>query len=114
MNKKLDKEFLKKQKEKLLIKKNHLESRLKKLTHKKGDKVDVNFPNYGETEEDMGIEVEDYEEMTTIAGDLGEELIKVNKALKKIEENKYGISEKTKKPIPKERLEAYPEAESEL
>ena len=110
----MDKKFIKKQKEKLLIKKTHIDIRLKALTHKKGDGVDVNFPNYGETEEDMGVEVEDYEEMTTIAGDLKEELKKVNKALKKIEENKYGISEKTKKPISQERLEAYPEAESEL
>ena len=114
MNNEIDKEFLKKQKEQLLIKKTHIDNELKSLTHKKGSETDINFPKYGETDEDMGVEVEDYEEMTTVAGDLKEELVKVNKALKKIEEGKYGISEKTKKPISKERLEAYPEAEDEI
>ncbi len=41
---------------------------------------------------------------------LRRELKDVEDALKKIEEGSYGICEKTGKPIPVERLEAYPAA----
>jgi len=39
-----------------------------------------------------------------------ERLDRVNRALKKIEEGTYGFSERSGKPIPRERLEAVPEA----
>lgn len=110
----MNKEFLKKQERKLLIKKTHIENQLKKVTHKKGSGYDIDFPQYGESEEAQGLEVEDYEERTGLVGELREELAKVKKALKKIEKGKYGISEKTGKSIARERLEAYPEAESEI
>ncbi|WP_456391621.1 TraR/DksA family transcriptional regulator [Nitratifractor sp.] len=42
--------------------------------------------------------------------DLKRQLAEVENALKKIEEGSYGICEKTGKPIPVERLEAYPAA----
>jgi DnaK suppressor protein len=37
-------------------------------------------------------------------------LERVNRALKKIEESTYGLSDQSGKPIPRERLEAVPEA----
>jgi DnaK suppressor protein len=37
-------------------------------------------------------------------------LERVNRALKKIEEGSYGLSDQSGKPIPRERLEAVPEA----
>jgi DnaK suppressor protein len=37
-------------------------------------------------------------------------LERVNRALKKIEESTYGLSDQSAKPIPRERLEAVPEA----
>jgi DnaK suppressor protein len=37
-------------------------------------------------------------------------LERVNRALKKIEEGSYGLSDRSGKPIPRERLEAVPEA----
>ncbi len=106
----MDKQFLAEQKFKLLKKKQHLEAQIRKLTKGK----DVKFPDYGDTEEASVIEVEDFEENTTLKGDFEEQLKKVKKALAKIEKGKYGISEKTGKLISKERLKAYPEAESEL
>jgi DnaK suppressor protein len=42
--------------------------------------------------------------------DLKRQLAEVEHALKKIEDGSYGICEKTGKPIPVERLEAYPAA----
>ena len=39
-----------------------------------------------------------------------ERLERVNRALKKIEEGTYGLSDRSGKPIPRERLEAVPEA----
>jgi DnaK suppressor protein len=45
-----------------------------------------------------------------LLGDLQAQLEEVNAALKRIAEGTYGICEKTGKPIPVERLEAYPAA----
>ena len=42
--------------------------------------------------------------------DLKRQLEEVEQALKRIEDGSYGICEKTGKPIPVERLEAYPAA----
>ena len=42
--------------------------------------------------------------------DLNRQLEEVNAALKRIEEGRYGLCEKTGKPIPLARLEAYPAA----
>jgi DnaK suppressor protein len=39
-----------------------------------------------------------------------ERLERVNRALKKIEEGTYGLSDRSGRPIPRERLEAVPEA----
>lgn len=39
-----------------------------------------------------------------------ERLARVDRALKKIEEGSYGLSDRSGKPIPRERLEAVPEA----
>src|SRR6266446_946585 len=39
-----------------------------------------------------------------------ERLERVNRALEKIEEGTYGLSDRSGKPIPRERLEAVPEA----
>ncbi len=107
----MEKNFIEEQKLKLLKKKQHLEGQIERLTTKDHE---VKFPKYGDTEEASNIEVEDFEENTTLEGDFEEQLKKVNKALGKIKNNKYGISEKTNKSIPKDRLEAYPEAENEL
>jgi len=107
----MDKDFIEQQKTKLLKKKQHLESQIQRLSIKDHE---TKFPECGDTEEASNIEVEDFEENTTLEGDFEEQLKKVKKALEKIEKGKYGISEKTKKVIPKERLKAYPEAENEL
>ena len=109
----MDEEFLKAQKLKLLKKKQHLEEQIQKLT-KNAEGKELKYPEYGSSEEDSITEVEDLEENADLEGDFIDQLKKVKKALAKIETGKYGISEKTNQPIARSRLEAYPEAESEI
>lgn len=97
----LDKEFIKKQKESLLNLKKKLEEDLKKTDH---------FPTYGDTEEENAMEVEDFETYKSLSGDTRKNLREINKALKKIENGKYGICEVCKNLIEKARLKAFPSA----
>lgn len=46
--------------------------------------------------------------------DLKQLLVRIEKALKKIDEGKYGYDEKTGEPIDKARLELFPEAEENV
>lgn len=59
---------------------------------------------------DFADEIEQYEQNTAILKELETELVEVKAALKRIEDGKYGICEKTGEQIPLERLEAYPAA----
>ena len=43
--------------------------------------------------------------------DIESSIEKINKALKRIEEGKYGVDQKTGEPIDKARLEMFPESE---
>jgi RNA polymerase-binding transcription factor DksA len=105
-----DSVFLKKQEEKL--KKNL--KRLKKVTSvfgkQKNGKVKVNFPNIGNGEDDNIQEVRQYEENVSIENNLQEMISKHEKALEKIKNGKYGLCEVCKKPIAKDRLDAFPDA----
>jgi len=99
----LDENFLKKQKEKLLLEKTQLEQKLKELE---------TFPQYGSQEEDNSEEVDDF---MTSQGQDKQMLIMlkdVEEALKRMEQGKYGICENCpdNKLIEKERLEAFPAA----
>jgi len=59
---------------------------------------------------DRADNIEQYEQNTATLKELENELNEVKEALRRIENGNYGICEKTKKPIPKKRLEAYPAA----
>lgn len=61
-------------------------------------------------EADMAERTEDYQERSIKLNLLEERLSDINKALKKIEENNYGICENCKKEIEKDRLEVNPAA----
>ena len=97
----MDKEFLKKQKTKLLQEKTKLELELKHLE---------SFPQYGDNDEDNSEEEADF---YVSSGEDKKMLIMfrdVKKALKKIEDGKYGSCENCHKQIDIKRLEVFPAA----
>ena len=98
----LDKAFIEKQKQRLLAKREELESELQEFEDKKQD--------FGQDEDDNIHETEIYSSNIQIHKILEKQLNEVNDALKRIGNGKYGICEKTKQPIDKARLEAVPEA----
>ena len=110
----MDKNLLKQQKEKLKKEKQRLEKELSSFSRKskkvKGDWI-TKYPKFdgGRLEEETD-EVEEYGNILPIGYTLELELKKINESLEKTKKGKYGICEKCKKPIPKGRLEAYPQA----
>jgi len=106
--------FLKKIKSKLEKDKIKIENQLKNFADKdknlKGD-WDTIYPRLNNNSlEDEANEVEEYGNLLPIENTLELELEKINKALEKIKEKKYGLCEKCKKPISLARLEIYPRA----
>lgn len=65
-------------------------------------------------ENSVADKIENYEEKTAILKQLETQLIDVNIALEKIENGKYGICEKTGKPIDRNRLEANPASRTSI
>ncbi|HNY97808.1 MAG TPA: TraR/DksA C4-type zinc finger protein [Candidatus Pacearchaeota archaeon] len=116
-------EFIKNQKEKLILEKKSLEESLSSFASKdkklKGD-WDTSFPNYGENEsgnagegslDAEADEVEEYEKNLSVEHTLEEKLQRVSNALEKIENGNYGKCKNCNKEIEKERLEIMPEAD---
>lgn len=100
MNEKyFDKDFLLKQKKALEAEKKRLEDELKETK---------DFPEYGDTEEDNAMEVEDFETNKELNSDTKKMLKQVNRALNAIEDGTYGLCGVCQNPIDKARLEAYP------
>lgn len=115
----MDKKFLQQQKEKLEQKKKELEDSLKSFAQKdkiQKDDWDTKFPRFGDQSrghadiEENADEVEEYENTLPVEYALETALRDVNEALEKIKTNNYGICEKCKREIEKERLEIVPEA----
>ena len=105
----LPKEFLETIKKKLFDDKARLEKELTKFSKKEtAEGAESTFPNYGDTEEDNAHEVADYEANLSIGNDLEKSLRYVKSALKKIENNEYGICKYCHKPIEQKRLLARP------
>lgn len=115
----MNKQFIEQQRKKLLKIKEELEKELsgfatkdKELQHN----WKTQFPSFNGTEtggsrlEVAQDEVEEYANKLPVEHALELKLKNVNLALEKIEKGEYGICEKCKKEIPKERLEACPEA----
>lgn len=110
MNKK-DLEYFKK---KLLDEKKELESELSDVgTKEPGQGWEATT---GEIEVDSADEnevadkLEEYETNIGVTDKLKQQLREVDDALARIENGSYGLDENTKKPIPRERLEANPSA----
>ncbi|MCD6422100.1 TraR/DksA C4-type zinc finger protein [bacterium] len=108
----LSEKFIEKQKERLLKQKKELEDQLKDLRAKRrrGRRFWVRFPNYGRDVDADVQEVQDYSENLSLERRLSELLRDTKLALKLIRKKKYGICIVCGKPIPKQRLEAYPAA----
>ncbi len=110
----LDKDFLKKIKEKLETDKSSLEESLKGFAEK--DKKlpndwDSRFPNFADDNlEESADEVEEYEALLPVEYSLETRLRDISLALEKIKKGVYGKCEKCDKEIAEERLSFYPEA----
>lgn len=106
----MDKDFIEKQRKKLIEKRNKLKKELKSVARKKGSRYRTIFPNFGPKEDENAEEVEAYVDAMAMQRDVQKSLTDVDIALEKIKRDRYGICEKCKKEIDKRRLQAYPEA----
>lgn len=98
----LTKDFIQKQKEKLLIEKEKIEKKMKNLEK---------YPDYGQDEEDRLQEIEDFENNLSIEEQLDFLDKKIDNALLSIEAGTYGKCQACKENIEKGRLEIMPYAE---
>ena len=115
----MNKELIKKLKEKLEGERNQIEKNLENFAEK-DDKLegdwDTKFPKWdggGGSSGSLEIaadEVEEYSTLLSLEHVLENRLKNINTALEKIKKGKYGICEKCDKEIPAERLKVYPEA----
>lgn len=114
----MDKKTIEQFRKRLEKEKQQIEKQLKTFADKdknvKGD-WDTRFPKWeggsgGSALESAADAVEEYSTLLPIEHNLELRLQNINSALKKINENTYGVCEECKKEIPNKRLEVYPEA----
>lgn len=74
--------------------------------------ADFNIPEADKNE--VADEIEEYEERSAILKELEIKFNDIKRALKKIKEGQYGIDEVDGEEIPRERLEANPEARTKV
>ncbi|AHY46571.1 DnaK suppressor protein [Rubrobacter radiotolerans] len=106
---KLDKEFIEKQREKLLQLQGELERIISGMEEDERDRAEEEEDTQLDSG-DMSQQIFTREVDATVAGQSAERLEDVKRALEKIDEGTYGVCEDTGEPIPKGRLEAIPEA----
>jgi len=114
----MKKDLIEKFEKELTQKKETIEKELVKFAKKDKnlkDDWDTKYPIFGKSLgggqlEDEAKEVEEYSNLLPVEFSFETRLRDINLALEKIKKRKYGICEKCKKPINKERLEAVPEA----
>jgi DnaK suppressor protein len=105
----LDEKFIEQQKGRLLDRKAELE----RLQREAQEVSRERSQEYQDTQADSGDESQylfEREVDATLGQQFGQELKDVNRALEKIEEGTYGLSDRSGEPIAKGRLEAIPEA----
>ena len=108
-NNELDREFIEKQKARLLERK----AELKRIRDDAQEVARERSQEEQDTQFDSGDQSQylfERELDATLVQQFDRELEDVNRALEKIEEGTYGLSDDTGEPIPKGRLEAIPEA----
>ncbi len=110
----ITKELIEKNKKKLESEKIRLRELLMRIA--KPDKVagefHAQYPELGNKEDENASEVAVYETNIAEEWDLEQKLAKVEKALKRIEKGGYGVCAIGGEEIPRQRLEAVPEAEN--
>lgn len=109
----MDKKLLKEFRQQLKEKKRKVLKLLKTFTKKDknlGGDFDTVFPQLGRDLDENATEVSIYDATLPIEFRLEKDLQAIEEALKKIKEKLYGICEECGKPIPIERLKAFPEA----
>ncbi len=105
----LDEKFIEQQKGRLLDRKAELERMQREAQEVSRERSQ----EYQDTQADSGDESQylfEREVDATLGQQFGQELKEVNRALEKIEEGTYGLSDRSGEPIAKGRLEAIPEA----
>ena len=105
----LDEKFIEQQKGRLLDRKAELERMQREAQEVSRERSQ----EYQDTQPDSGDESQylfEREVDATLGQQFGQELKEVNRALEKIEEGTYGLSDRSGEPIAKGRLEAIPEA----
>lgn len=98
----LSKEFIQKQKEKLLAEKEKVDKKIRSLKE---------YPDYGQDEEDKLQEIGDFENNLSIEEGIEHLSKKIDRALSAIEKGTYGKCLNCKKDIEKGRLEIMPYAD---
>lgn len=91
-------------KQKLEERKKYLEEEIKKLN------VAADFGDDGNPMDEEADESEEYVNQSAVAQDFKKDLVRINDALVKMENGKYGICEKCKGWIEKEILDVEPES----
>ena len=110
--------FIAEIKETLLQEEEKMRKELSSFAHRNPktsvEEYDADFPNYGDEEDDNAREVADFTVNKTLEVALEKNLRDVQNALKRIEDNTYGICKYTGEPIEKKRLLARPTSSSSV
>ncbi|HHH14185.1 MAG TPA: hypothetical protein ENJ78_00570 [candidate division WWE3 bacterium] len=106
----LSSEFLGKQKEILLKKRKRIQDEINRLRKEDPFVQEYEEDGFRNIDEEDAQEQAGHDDVVAAIATLEEDLKQVEKALKRIEEGTYGYDENTGEPIPIDRLEAYPEA----
>jgi len=109
----MDKQFIEERKKDLLQRKENLLRQLGSFAKKSQaneDDYNTKWTDFGEKDDDNISEVEVFERDLNLEETLEVSIDKINKALKKIEEGKYGICEKCGGLIEEGRLKVFPSA----
>lgn len=109
----IDQQVLQLMKERLQTEEEHLKAELSGITHRAegGAGYVPTFPNIGTSEEESSFEVQEFLLNVDLQKKLEKDLALVRLALKKMDEDTYGVCGQCGRQISIERLEVLPEAE---
>ena len=109
----MNKKFIEEMKKVLEQRKKDLEKSLEDVAQKSSrikNTYEAKFPEYGTSEEESADEVATFTDRISLEENLEETLHEVERALKKIQQGKYGFCEECGKEIGEKRLRVMPTA----
>jgi RNA polymerase-binding protein DksA len=109
----MNKKFVEEMKKVLEQRKKDLEKSLEDVAQKSSrikNTYEAKFPEYGTSEEESADEVATFTDRISLEENLEETLREVERALKKIQQGKYGFCEECGKEIDEKRLRVMPTA----